>query len=314
MTLHKTAQSVSIIIPAYNAEEFVGATIQSALNIIPTAREVIVIDDGSTDQTPAICTSFGDKIRYQRVDNGGVSRARNIGAEIASGKWLLFLDADDLLLPEGPLLLITAAEKVGAGVAYGMVHERQKPPKTSRITGMGYAEGRAPFPAIQNYGRCAIITPGSAIIRKDLHGRIGGFVTGYEPMEDRDYWIKAGMLEACAFANAVVLDKIWRPISAGKMHERRIWNGWRSRVALPDWCERHGIEWPEILPRDSKTLLERAVNEAVHYGCWGLVGVLLNECGKERVRTFWTIKATLEFFLRGGESRNSTPAWMGATL
>lgn len=313
MTLHQTAQSVSIIIPAYNAEEFVGATIQSALDVIPTAGEVIVIDDGSTDQTPAICTSFGDKIRYRRVHNGGVSRARNIGVEMASGEWLLFLDADDLLLPGSPATLFAAAEKVGAGVAYGMVNERQEPPKEPRITGMGYAEGKPPFPAIQNYGRCSIITPGSAIIRKELHQRLGGFVAGYEPMEDRDYWIKAGLLASCVFVDAVVIDKIWRPFSAGKMHERRIWNGWRSRVALPEWCKTHGIEWPEVLPSDVTTLLERAVKEAVHYGCWGLVGVLLNECSKERVRTFWTIKASLEFILRGGESINPTPAWMGTT-
>ena len=305
--------NLSIIIPAYNAEEFIEATIQSALNIAPSGREIIVVDDGSTDQTPSICSRFGDKIRYRRVENGGVSRARNIGASMASGEWLLFLDADDLLVPEGPDLLIDAAKRMGAAMAYGMVHERQKPPASPKITGMGYAKGKPPFPAIQNYSRCSIITPGSAIIRKNLHGCIGGFVTGYEPMEDRDYWIKAGMLESCGFADAVVLDKIWRPASAGKMHERRIWNGWRSRVALQEWCRERGVEWPEVLPCDAQTLLERAVNEAVHYGCWGLVGVLLNECSKERVRTFWTIKATLEFFLRGGESRNPTPAWMATT-
>ena len=305
--------NLSIIIPAYNADEFIGSTIQSALNIIPTALEVIVIDDGSTDKTQSICLSFGDKISYKRMENGGVSRARNIGAEMALGEWLLFLDADDLLLPEGPALLMDAARAKTSGVAYGMVNERQKPPKEPRITGMGYAEGKPPYPAIQNYGRCSIITPGSAVIRKDLHDRIGGFVTGYEPMEDRDYWIKVGLLASCAFVDAVVIDKIWRPVSAGKMHERRIWNGWRSRVALQGWCRERGVEWPEVLPRDVKTLLERAVNEAVHYGCWGLVGVLLNECHNERVRTFWTIKATLEFFLRGGESRNPTPAWMGTT-
>lgn len=302
--------NLSIIIPAYNAEGFIEATIQSALNIAPTAREVIVVDDGSTDQTPFICSSFGDKIRYRRVENGGVSRARNIGAEMAAGEWLLFLDADDLLIPEGPALLLEAAVKKGAGMAYGMVHERQEPPTPPRITGMGYAEGKPPFPAIQNYGRCSIITPGSAIIRKDLHDRIGGFVAGYEPMEDRDYWIKAGMLESCAFADAVVLDKIWRPVSAGKMHEKRIWNGWRSRTALPQWCKAHGVAWPEVLPRDNRTLLERAVNEAVHYGCWGLVGRLLEECRGAKVRTFWTIRAALEFRLRGGSIKSPVLGWM----
>lgn len=304
--------NLSIIIPAYNASETLGATIRSALGIKPSALEVLVVDDGSIDETPGISSSFGDAIRYRRVENGGVSRARNIGAEMAFGEWLLFLDADDLVFPEGPALLMDAARTKSSGVAYGMVHERQEPPKEPRITGMGYAEGTPPFPAIQNYGRCSIITPGSAIIRKELHQRIGGFVSGYEPMEDRDYWIKAGMLEKCAFANAVVLDKIWRPVSAGKMHERRIWNGWRSRVALREWCKEHALKWPEVLPWDAKTLLERAVNEAVHYGCWGLVGRLLKECRKAKVATFWTIKAALEFHLRGGEYRNPAPTWMGS--
>lgn len=302
--------NLSIIIPAYNAEEFIEATIQSALNIANSGSEVIVVDDGSTDQTPSICTSFGDKIRYRHVENGGVSRARNIGASMASGEWLLFLDADDLLVPEGPDLLLDAAKRMGAAMAYGMVHERQRPPDSPRITGMGYAEGIPPFPAIQNYGRCSIITPGSAVIRKTLHDRIGGFVTGYEPMEDRDYWIKAGMLESCGFANAVVLDKIWRPVSAGKMHEKRIWNGWRSRVALPEWCKEHGVAWPEILPRDDKSLLERAVNEAAHYGCWGIMGSLLNECHNARVRTLWVIKAALEFKLRGGNGKYPAADWI----
>jgi glycosyltransferase involved in cell wall biosynthesis len=129
----------SIIIPAYNAVETIEATVRSALDSKPIPHEVIVVDDGSTDKTPSVCLSFGDKIRYVRVENGGVSRARNIGADIASGEWLLFLDADDLLMPDGPTLLLNATARKGASVAYGMVHERQEPPTPPRITGMGYA-------------------------------------------------------------------------------------------------------------------------------------------------------------------------------
>jgi hypothetical protein len=95
------------------------------------------------------------------------------------------------------------------------------------------------------------------------------------------------------------------------MHEKRIWNGWLSRMALPEWCKAHGVAWPEVLPRDSKTLLERAVNEAVHYRCWGLVGALLQQCRNEKTRTFWTMRADLEFLLRGGASRNPLPEWIG---
>ena len=286
------------------------ATLGSCLAVIPAADEVIVIDDGSTDETPEICRCFGAAIRYERVENGGVSRARNIGAGMASGEWLLFLDADDLLMPDGPKALVTAGERTGAGTVYGGVLERRQSPLEPRRTGFAHAAGAPPQPALRNYWRCAVITPGSAVIRRDLHEKVGGFVTGYEPMEDRDYWIKAGLLEPCAFADAVVLDKTWRPVSAGKMDAKRIWNGLRSRLALPEWCVAHNVPWPSGLPRDARTLLEKAVNEAVWFKRWEIVGPLLAECRRLGVRTFWTIRAALELALRGGVARYPAPSWL----
>lgn len=299
-----------IIITAYNMAEFLRVTVESCLALAPKADEVIVVDDGSTDETPVICRSFGNAIRYERVENGGVSRARNIGAKMASGDWLLFLDGDDCLMPDGPQALMSAAEAAGAGVAYGLVKERQAPPQEPRITGQSHAAGFPPTPALRNYWRCAVVTPGSAVIRRDLHEKIGGFVPGYEPMEDRDYWIKAGLLESCAHIHAVVLDKTWRPVSAGKMDAKRIWNGLRSRLALSAWCEAQHVSWPSGLPKDARTLLEKAVNEAVWCKCWDIVGALLQECRRRRIGTFWTLRAAAEFVLRGGERRHPAPTWL----
>lgn len=305
-----SASSLSIVIPAHNAAEFLEATISSCLQLDSTAREVIVVDDGSRDNTESVARSFGEKIRYLRVDNGGVSRARNIGAGQSTGDWLLFLDADDLLLSDGPATLVRAAESAQAGVCYGMVTVREKPPQPSRTSGYNYAEGSPPAPALGNYWRCAVITPGSAVIRRDLHERLGGFVPGYEPMEDRDYWVKAGLLERCAYLPQVVLDKTWRPVSAGKMDAKRIWNGLRSRMALPDWCRQHDVPWPSGLPRDERTLLEKAVNEAVWCGCWDIMAPLLAACRRRGVRTFWTLRAALGLALRGGARRFPAPAWL----
>lgn len=307
-----STSKLSVIVTVYNAAGFVRETIESCLAVLPAAHEVIVIDDGSRDATPDVCAKFGDAIRFKRVENGGVSRARNIGAEMTSGKWLLFLDGDDCLVPTGPAALITAAEAMNAGVAYGLVNEHQAPPAAPRITGQNHAEGQPPLPAVHNYWRGAVITPGSAIIRRDLHEKIGGFVSGYEPMEDRDYWIKAGLLASCAHANEVVLDKTWHSVSAGKMDARRIWNGLRSRLALPVWCAERGVLWPEELPRDNRTLLESAVNEAVWCKCWEIVEPLLAECRKCRVSTFWTWRAKADFALRGGSQRYPVPAWLTA--
>jgi len=302
--------SLSIVIPAYNAADYIRAALDSCLLLNSRAKEVIVIDDGSTDDTAAICGGFGRKVRYRRVPNSGVSRARNLGAEMSSGEWLLFLDADDQLEPDGAASLLSSATMAGAGVAYGLVREGRKPPFEPRITGQNHAQGEPPLPAFRNYWRCAVITPGSAVIRRDLHDKIGGFVAGYEPMEDRDYWIKAGLLSSYAHVNRVVLDKTWRPISAGKMNAQRIWNGLRSRLALPRWCTQNGIAWPHDLPRDSSTLLEKAVNEAVYCRCWELVGPLLDECRSRGVRSFWILRAAVEFRLRRGRRKHAPPDWL----
>jgi glycosyltransferase involved in cell wall biosynthesis len=276
MTLHKSAESVSIIIPAYNAGEFIGGTIQSALKTVPCALEVIVVDDGSTDSTAAICRAYGDKIRYRKVKNGGVSRARNIGAGMATGRWLLFLDADDRLLTDAVGLLLGAAVSQSAYVAYGQVIERAAPGGKDRINGFDYISGDPPYGALNGLYRGVIITPGSAIVRKSLHDRVGGFVTGYEPMEDRDYWIKCGLLERVGYCPKPVLDKTWRPSSHGSQHAKRIFRGQKAQRALSAWCRDRDVD-PIILPADT-AFLKKALDEAIDWKCWEIIRPLLREC------------------------------------
>lgn len=91
--------TVSVIIPAYNAADYVGRAIESALNQTHAPLEVIVIDDGSRDNTAEQVAQYPAPVRLLRQPNGGPAAARNHGARVANGEWLALLDADDAWLP-----------------------------------------------------------------------------------------------------------------------------------------------------------------------------------------------------------------------
>ena len=109
------APLVSIIIPCYNAGKFVGEAIQSALGQTYPNKEVIVIDDGSTDRSLEVIKSFGEKIRWETGVNRGGSVARNHGIELAKGELIQFLDADDLLHSRKLEKMVPIAVEKGPG-------------------------------------------------------------------------------------------------------------------------------------------------------------------------------------------------------
>lgn len=94
--------TVSVIVPAYNAGKYLSAAIESVLAQTYGGWELILVDDGSTDSTPAICDNAAladSRIRVVHKRNGGQSSARNAGIRVAGGEYLTFLDADDMLAP-----------------------------------------------------------------------------------------------------------------------------------------------------------------------------------------------------------------------
>jgi len=91
----KTNFTVNVVIPAYNCGKYIGRAVDSVLAQSRCADEIIVVDDGSTDNTAAVVTSYGSKVNYIYQPNAGASAARNTGIKAASGEWIAFLDGDD---------------------------------------------------------------------------------------------------------------------------------------------------------------------------------------------------------------------------
>lgn len=104
---------VSVIMPTFNYGRYIKTAIESVLQQTHSNLELLVIDDGSTDETFSIVSNFSDpRLRYTRLENGGVSRARNHGLAQAEGDVIAFLDADDLWLPHKLRTQVRVLEEV----------------------------------------------------------------------------------------------------------------------------------------------------------------------------------------------------------
>ena len=104
---------ISVIVPVYNVEQYLPHCIDSILTQTFTDFEVLLIDDGSTDNSGRICDEYAKKdnrIRVFHKENGGVSSARNVGLDNAEGEFLGFVDGDDILSPVYLMILLKALE------------------------------------------------------------------------------------------------------------------------------------------------------------------------------------------------------------
>jgi glycosyltransferase involved in cell wall biosynthesis len=166
--------TASVVIPSYNQAAFVGQAIQSALAQTARSTEVIVVDDGSTDSTADVVSRFAT-VRLIRQSNAGVAAARNAGLVAARGDFVVFLDADDELLPDAVEIGIEALRgHLGAAVAAG---------RALPIDASGRPLAAVwPSPRGDDWARYTelfagnfIWTPGAAIFRRALALRAGGF-------------------------------------------------------------------------------------------------------------------------------------------
>ena len=113
MVIHKIKLSytISVIIPAYNAERHIDRAIDSVLAQTHQPDEIIIVDDGSTDNTAAVVKKYGSQVHYIHQQNAGCSAARNTAIKAATADWIAFLDADDQWLPQKLQLQINLLKK-----------------------------------------------------------------------------------------------------------------------------------------------------------------------------------------------------------
>jgi glycosyltransferase involved in cell wall biosynthesis len=186
--------AVTVVIPAYNAGHLVTTAIQSALAQTCRNLEVVVVDDGSTDDTLAQVRSFGDPVRVLSVPHGGVPWARNHGMRAAAGRFIVFLDADDVL---EDTLVVQAVDLLERRPDLGFVFcnvrlfRRDDPPSPPCIPPEFFAGEAAAIvkdPLIEIIGAGYFISSSGLCARREVLLEAGEFDESLWGSEDFEYW------------------------------------------------------------------------------------------------------------------------------
>lgn len=240
--------SFSILIPTYQSADTVGESVSSALAQVRPAHEVIVIDDGSTDDLGAALRPFGDRIRVMRKENGGGASALNAGAEVASGEFVVILDADDAYDPRRVEAL---AELARLRPDLDLITTDARFLVDGREVGSFLAEN----PFATGDQRLAIFEScflgGWPAIRRRRLREVGGFDESLRTGYDWDCWIR--LLLAGAKAGLVERPYYEYRLHPGSLTGSRLSSLW-DRVRLLEQAARN----PAVRD-DERPALERAI-------------------------------------------------------
>jgi glycosyltransferase involved in cell wall biosynthesis len=178
---------VSVVTPCYNQGRFLGEAIESVLSQSYPHFETIVVDDGSTDETAEVASGY-EEVRLIRQENRGLSGARNRGMSEAVGEYVVFLDADDRLLPGA---LEAGVRELEAHPECGMVagHSKMIRADGSFLSVLRH-EPPDPDPYIALLAKCHIAPPASAMYRRSVFETVGGFASGIDASADYEIYLR----------------------------------------------------------------------------------------------------------------------------
>ncbi len=192
--------SVTVVLPLYNQAQYVSEALTSVLSQTHQDMEIIVVDDGSSDGGSQVVQSMADsRVRLVRQPNQGVSSARNRGIEMATSKYVAFLDADDYWQPQFLQCCLTFLKQhPTVGTVYtNVTDERTGRP---RIEGPGCPEGIIPdyFISVLRWHRHPGI-PSSVVAKRQTLLQAGGFPAGVKYNEDHDLWMRLAWVGKVGF-------------------------------------------------------------------------------------------------------------------
>jgi glycosyltransferase involved in cell wall biosynthesis len=178
---------VSVVMPAFNCERYIAECIDSVLEQTYQDFEIIIVDDGSTDDTVKIISQYkNDRIRLFNQSNSGSGSARNYGVKQASGEWVAFIDADDIWLPDKLHKQLEHCSKLAWSHTdlyfHGSVYPRHTKATEFTSKHSGFILNKL---LVENF-----IGTSSVVIKKEIFQEFGGFNTELRALQDWDLWLR----------------------------------------------------------------------------------------------------------------------------
>lgn len=262
---------VSIGIPSFNSARWLGQAIESALAQTWPEREVIVVDDGSTDESPEIARKFGSRVQVIVTENRGGNHARNQALRAARGEWMQFLDADDYLEPEK---IAQQFAETNGGIDADVIYS----PTWIEDLGQKTREPSAIDTSLDLYSQWLawqIPQTGGALWRKNALDAVGGWKEGQPCCQEHELYLRA--LEAglrFRFAPTPhAVYRIWSEQTVCRRDPRKVIHVRTGLMdALQGWMQTHNL-WTATHTRIagqaffemSRTIAQHDLAEAAAY-------------------------------------------------
>lgn len=212
---------VSVVIPTYNQARFLSEVVGSALAQMYRDLEIIVIDDGSSDNTPEVASTFPPVVRYFRQENQGSASARNRGIELANGEYLAFIDSDDILLEDALQKSVAFLDQhPEAGFCYGQfytIDESGRPLRLRRprgATATFVQDGKEEIAHLLFHDYHDAIHLSTTLVRRSCFEEVGLFDTRLRVNQDVDMFIR--------LAKRFAVGHLAEPLAKVRFHSQSI--------------------------------------------------------------------------------------------
>jgi len=217
--MNNSCPVVSVIIPTYNGSDYICEAIDSVFLQENVSFEIVVVDDGSTDDTWMKLQKYGTHIKCFKKNNGGVASARNFGLLKSSGKYIALLDQDDRFLPgklDAQILVMDSNDSVvlchanikmideeGHDIKNGfLIHDSEKPPSSGFI--------------LEELFKWNTILACTVLVRRDVLNRVNGFNESLWGVDDYEAWLKLSLQGDIIYLNKQLSEYRWHSSNASR--------------------------------------------------------------------------------------------------